>query len=258
MNAKAKKTSTGTEAAQLQSLLSLFTNHFHFTSIYEVVFGSALLYTFRLFERTMGSSKYSIFILSSLIMTTMLQLAYIVIFRRGSAGSPGPYGLIFAGLVLFFKEIPSTRWFKLFGFPFNDKIFAYLTAASLLIGSNSNIAQSVMGIVAGTLYHIDVFNLKKRRMPAGLVNLCNKWILPLLQSPNKPTSMRPLIENQSRVQQQQQRMQNILQPMFNAPPSEENIQMLEAMGFDRQQAIIALQRTQNDLNAATNFLLSAN
>ncbi|EFA83751.1 hypothetical protein PPL_02818 [Heterostelium album PN500] len=87
------------------------------------------------------------------------------------------------------------------------------------------------------------------------------WIAPLVNAPPAPTSLRPLIEQQQQLQnlrRHQQQQQQFQTPFLQAVlPSEENIAMLVSMGFPRNLAVEALQRTNNNLNDATNFLLGA-
>eukprot|EP01133_Synstelium_polycarpum_P000388 gene388-455_t len=105
----------------------------------------------------------------------------------------------------------------------NDKIVTYVLALQMAFGYPANLGSCLAGLIAGILYYTDVFGVKRRRMPRSLSAFCSRWIVPFLASPN--------------------------------PPSKDDIETLVSMGFPRNLAIEALQRTNNNLNDATNFLL---
>ncbi|EGG15445.1 hypothetical protein DFA_10282 [Cavenderia fasciculata] len=237
------------------SLITLLLNNLYFTTIGETVLGSFLLYSFRLFERTMGSSKYSFFAVISIIISTLIHIGYLVVFKKG--GSPGPYSFIFSCLVLFYKDIPATYWFKLLKFPLNDKIFSYILSLQMMYSYPNAFANCLSGLIAGILYYTDIFSLKNKRFPKWMAALCNRWITPLLQSNQRPTSLRTLMELQQRQRRHQQTQQQQQRQHTPIVPSDINIATLESMGFPRERVIEALQMSNNNLNEATNYLLSA-
>eukprot|EP00268_Persea_americana_P054863 TRINITY_DN632_c0_g1_i5.p1 TRINITY_DN632_c0_g1~~TRINITY_DN632_c0_g1_i5.p1 ORF type:complete len:169 (+),score=2.53 TRINITY_DN632_c0_g1_i5:241-747(+) len=102
---------------------------FAFSSTPELMFGLYLLYYFRIFERQIGSNKYSVFVLFSLMITLLFEVLALALLLRDHTSSllaSGPYGLIFASFIPFYFDIPVTTRFHVFGFHFSDKSFIYL------------------------------------------------------------------------------------------------------------------------------------
>ena len=100
-----------------------------FRSPAELVFGTFLIYYFRLLERQNGSAKFGSFALLSTGVSLALQLAFTALLRR-QAGPPGwtvelasgPYGLIFACFVQFFCQVPACSKFSVLGCRLSDKV----------------------------------------------------------------------------------------------------------------------------------------
>ncbi|KQK10220.1 hypothetical protein BRADI_2g52800v3 [Brachypodium distachyon] len=76
----------------------LITSLFAFSSTPELIFGVALLYYFRVFERQIGSNKYAVFIVFSTTVSVLLQILALGYLKDPSLAPliSGPYGLIFA------------------------------------------------------------------------------------------------------------------------------------------------------------------
>lgn len=87
-----------------------------------LIFGTALLYYFRLFERQWGSNKYGTFTAFVFGSAYVLEQAAIKLLGWIPAPIPGPFPLIFANYVPFFFDVPATQRFQLFGLPLTDKV----------------------------------------------------------------------------------------------------------------------------------------
>jgi hypothetical protein len=61
-----------------------------------------LLYQFRTFERQMGTSKFSAFVIFVCLIASTVQLGFIVSLPPLQRVAAGPYALIFALFVLFY------------------------------------------------------------------------------------------------------------------------------------------------------------
>ncbi|EAL63538.1 hypothetical protein DDB_G0287783 [Dictyostelium discoideum AX4] len=164
-------------------------------------------------------------------------------------------------------------WFKLFKIPLSDKMITYGLAAQTLLGFPSNINSSLIGIVSGVVASSKILGLPNLNIPRGVSSLFSRLFLPLLQSAPPTTSYRstlernqrqrqatmgadnPLYAFQQQLQQLQQQQQIHQQPTIPpTPPSEENIQILENMGFPRSRAIEVLTRTNNNINEAASII----
>ena len=86
-----------TARRRLPRLLAAFSHAFVFRHPGELLFGSALIYYFRLFERQLGTAKFGAFALVSCGLGYALEAALSAATGRASAG--GLYPLIFACLV---------------------------------------------------------------------------------------------------------------------------------------------------------------
>ncbi|MBA0751214.1 hypothetical protein Gogos_000155 [Gossypium gossypioides] len=76
----------------------------------------------------------------------------------------GPYGLIFASFVPFFFDIPVSTWFLIFGVRFSNKSFIYLAGLQLLLSSwKRSLLPGICGILAGSLYRLNVFRIRKAK-----------------------------------------------------------------------------------------------
>jgi len=253
--------------------LRLITHHLPFTGAGELLFGFILIYTFRMFERHMGTRRFSMFILSSTTIYSLLQLAFYVILRGISLPS-GPYPFIFACMSLYISEIPPTYKFKLCGIPASDKLFVYLVAAQLVLANSpGSVVSGLLGILSACIYRSETLRLHRFKFPPGLVRLCSQYILPLIEAPRAvPRHPVAFSTNSSAAQEgdrrgprmnaQQPRGEGIVQDtewidQQASVPSDQNIAFLMALGFTQDQASLALRRTHNDLQLATNLLLDA-
>ncbi|XP_058749211.1 rhomboid-like protein 20 [Vicia villosa] len=233
---------------------------FSFTSTPELMFGLYLLYYFRVFERQIGSNKYSVFIVFSVLASLLFEVFAVAFLKDPSATpvTPGPYGLIFASFVPFFFDIPVSTRFRLFGFHFSDKSFIYLAGLQLLLSSwKRSILPGVCGILAGSLYRLNVFYIRKAKFPEFISSFFSRISLPSMGSPTRTTPTRNVLGNVPSYPARQME-RNFPAPMHSAvEPSEDSIATLVSMGFDRNSARQALVQARNDVNVATNILLEA-
>jgi membrane associated rhomboid family serine protease len=240
----------------------LLTSRFLFLGTGDMMFGLILLYKFRVFEQHMGSRKYGAFMLISLLVSTLLESIIVILdFNKGIAFS-GPCNLIFAQLVQFFYDIPTLSPNLL-----NDKTITYLIALQLIFAQYpSSGYQAFCGIVAGLLYRIEFLCLENLEFPLFISKFCKTYIYPLLYMAPSTTPSRP-----QQQQQQQPQHQNYIHnnnmfefegignyytiPQPTRQPSVQNIETMTNMGIDREIAIQALQRYNDELQPAIDSLL---
>ncbi|ESW34071.1 hypothetical protein PHAVU_001G121800 [Phaseolus vulgaris] len=243
-------------------LWKLIMSIFSFSSTPELMFGLYLLYYFRVFERQIGSNKYSVFIVFSILTSLLLEVLAVALLKDPTANlvTPGPYGLIFASFVPFFFDIPVSTRFRVFSFFFSDKSFIYLAGIQLLLSSwKRSILPGMCGILAGSLYRLNVFYIRKAKFPEFISSFFSRIALPSMGSSHATSSSttRHSVGNlPSHPARQVER--NYPAPMQSAvEPSEDSITTLLSMGFDRNSARQALVQARNDVNVATNILLEA-
>ncbi|KAK9987128.1 hypothetical protein SO802_032079 [Lithocarpus litseifolius] len=237
----------------------LIASVFAFSSTPELLFGLYLLYYFRVFERQIGSNKYSVFILFSVIASLLFEVLALALLKDPAVNlvTSGPYGLIFASFVPFFLDIPVSTWFRVFGVHFSDKSFIYLAGLQLLLSSwKRSILPGLCGILAGSLYRLNVFRIRKAKFPEFVTSFFSRLSWPTTGSPpSAPT--RNIVGNvPSYAGRQVERNYPSSMPSAIEPP-EDSIATLVSMGFDRNSARQALVHARNDINVATNILLEA-
>ncbi|CAN8287027.1 unnamed protein product [Cochlearia groenlandica] len=232
----------------------LIISAFAFSSIPELLFGLYLLYYFRVFERQMGSNKYSVFILFSASVSLILQIILLSLLKDPTANlvTSGPYALIFASFVPFCLDIPVSKRFHVFGIHISDKSFIYLAGVQLLLSSwKRTIVLGMCGVIAGSLYRLNIFGIRKAKLPEFIASLFSRFSLPSLSSHSQaPRRTSPNLVRQA-VRSYQAPIPTSIEP------SEEAIATLVSMGFDQNAARQALVHARNDVNAATNILLES-
>ncbi|KAK5666004.1 hypothetical protein BDV3_005787 [Batrachochytrium dendrobatidis] len=156
----------------------------------EVLFGSILIYQFRLLERQWGSAKFAAFFTLSSLISTCTSLAFLVLFRPSvDRIALGPFGFIAASTVLYSVQVPASYYFKLFGIGWSDHSFIYILAMQLaFISSPLSIFAWVGGIIAGGIYTTNTGNIKQWRFPTWIRSIVSSYILPLLESSHGDSS----------------------------------------------------------------------
>ncbi|MFQ6663208.1 hypothetical protein Gotur_030816 [Gossypium turneri] len=160
----------------------------------------------------------------------------------------GPYGLIFASFVPFFFDIPVSTWFRIFGVRFSNKSFIYLAGLQLLLSSwKRSLLPGICGILAGSLYRLNVFHIRKAKFPEFITSFFSRLSWPSIGNP-PTTPARNLAGNRTYPS-------SVASSAIE--PSEDAVATLVSMGFDQNSARQALVHARNDINAATNILLEA-
>ncbi len=86
----------------------------------ELLFGCALYYSGRIFERQWGSEKYGNFTILVMGLSWLLETLMATVLKIKSAS--GLYPLIFANLVSFTLDIPAMHRISVFGLRMTDKV----------------------------------------------------------------------------------------------------------------------------------------
>lgn len=237
-------------------IISVFT----FSSTPELVFGLYLLYYFRVFERQIGSNKYSVFLLFSFVVSLLLEgLALQLIKDPSLSILSGPYGLIFSSFVPFYLDIPVSTRFRIFSLHFSDKSFIYLAGLQLLFSSwKRSIIPGLCGIIAGCLYRLNFFRIRRVKFPEFITSFFARLSWPSMGNIPPPTAPARNIPGNVPIFAGRQMEANYPAPVSSTPePPEDAIAMLVSMGFDRNSARQALIHSGNDVNTATNVLLES-
>ncbi|KAL3632574.1 Rhomboid-like protein 20 [Castilleja foliolosa] len=246
----------------------LIVSVFGFSSTPELVFGVYLLYYFRVFERQIGSNKYTVFILFSVFVSLLLEVFAQWLLKDPSLSilTSGPYGLIFSSFIPFYFDIPISTRFRVFGLNFSDKTFIYLAGVQLFLASwKRSMLPGICGIVAGSLYRLNVFRVRKMKFPEFIASFFSRLSFPSIGNTSPPTrSSSSLSRNVLGSAAPPPYAGRHVEANYpSAPlssliePPEDSIATLVSMGFDRNSARQALVHARNDVNAATNILLES-
>ncbi|GAB9467266.1 hypothetical protein Gpo141_00004618 [Globisporangium polare] len=265
----------------------LFSNQLAFHHGIAVSFGLYIIFQFRIIERQLGSRKFGSLLMFVLLITSGLELAALVSSPALARQIPGgPYALLGALFVFFNKYIPKLypRNFSFSGLNFSDKSSTYLLMMVVLGRNPRTLLQFVPGALLGVLFSSTP--LAKLRLPTFLCSLFGLFHPLFDVVPASAVALqrqRRVLEAQRRlgVRNNQPNMPAgqgfrdqllpgaggmmgggggggaLLPPhMAATPPSEDAIQQLMALGFDRERSIAALQTTSNNVEAAANRLLN--
>ncbi|URE27047.1 UBA [Musa troglodytarum] len=215
-------------------LLKAIPSVFAFSSTPELVAGFYLLYYFRVFERQIGSNKYSVFVLFCIIASTFFEILALALLK---------------------------------GFQL------------LLCGWKWSFIPGICGVLAGFLYRVNAFGIRRLKQTSYGKSSCGFSFL----YPSNDSSLKrshqwfqgyscPLQQVQHVIQLQiseemhvclmlavESRQQNYpsVGHVSMPEPPESSIATLVSMGFDSNAARQALMQARNDLNVATNILLEA-
>eukprot|EP00300_Choanocystis_sp_HF-7_P014900 c18874_g1_i1.p1 GENE.c18874_g1_i1~~c18874_g1_i1.p1 ORF type:complete len:230 (+),score=33.84 c18874_g1_i1:320-1009(+) len=225
----------------------------------------------------MGSRKFTMFAFVTTSLCTGLELAYMN-WVDPTHISAGGYGLIFASFVRYFFTTPHTLEFPMFGLHLSSKAFMYLAGVQLMLHSPMrSLVSATSGVIAGLLYHSNFLYIASLQMPEFMATASNATVRRLLDSADgdeghvrrfwaeREEANRPethgqgytdqLIGGDFRANPAVRRRAPRPQPAVVA--NEEHVAVLTQLGFDREQVIQALRRTNNDLGAASNLLVDA-
>lgn len=243
-------------------LWRLILSAFAFSSTPEMMFGLYLLYYFRVFERQIGSNKYSVFILFSIIVPSFFEVLTLVLLKADptiSLLASGPYGLIFSSFVPFYFDIPISTRFRIFGFRFSDKSFIYLAGLQLFFSSwKRSLLPGICGVLSGSLYRLNVLGIRRIKFPEFVTSFFSRLSWPAFRGLPSSSSGNMIGNLPSYPGHQLEVPGNYPSSMplgSMAEPPEESISTLLSMGFDRNMARQALLQAGNDVNLATNILL---
>ncbi|XP_018015377.1 ubiquitin-associated domain-containing protein 2 [Hyalella azteca] len=260
-----------------------------FVDMKDLVVGFLLMYYFRIFERRYGSHKFASYLIANQCVTTLLETVTVLSLHyagfdlhNGGHLPPGPYGLIFPLFVSYYCDIPHVAQTRVLGVPITGKTLTYLLGLQLAYTSPATAISALCGVVSGLIYRHNVLYIQRLTfIPAVVGRFAAATLGPLLASaPPQETLTGATLELQRQeemelwdqqmlMRQRGRHMQmegdegrragaelnGFLNPQPPPPPSEDQIQTLVAMGFDRQRVLSALRDSHNDVNTASHILL---
>lgn len=223
---------------------------FVFTTPPEILFGLYFIWNFREFERRFGTIKFSSAVLFMMTFSSFLQIMSLYMFPGAiTEFSSGPYALVFGMFPFFLSDIPSSTKFKLLSLPISDKAFAYLLAVQLMFAAYpSSVLTAVYGFIAGIAFRFRYLPFHRFRIPSTVFQICSSVLGTFLFN----TSHLGLFSGPP-PQRSPPRMRRAISRPFIV--DEDAVRKLKDMGFPEDSARSALRASDNNIEAATNFLL---
>lgn len=164
----------------------LIVHHTAFSNSSELFLWELILYNIGVnIERQFGGVKYASFLVVSTLLVTVLELlSLLVLHQLGysfNAIPSGPIGLAFSLIYQYFRLVPSTYHFRVFGVALSNKAFVYALASQLALSQPwSTTFAAALGFSAGSLYQADIASLKSYRLPPWFVRLTSRYLSSLI------------------------------------------------------------------------------
>jgi membrane associated rhomboid family serine protease len=243
--------------------------------------------------RKFGAFIVLTLILSTVLQVSLSVITSSIDLVGMKSQANGPYTLLFALLALYHKYVPKIQpsRFSILGLELSEKTGTYVLASHLFLNRFAeSIIPSVSGLLIGYLYVNDHLGLQSFRLPTMIEKVFSllakifSFMLPSSVNSETSGSMastgtsangippsggtngtamegeddtgfdRARIPSWSEATAERISTYGGLGDAIE-PPSEQVIEMLTNMGFTRARAIHALEQTNNDATAATNYLL---
>ncbi|ELU15058.1 hypothetical protein CAPTEDRAFT_221027 [Capitella teleta] len=252
-----------------------------------------LLYHFRIFERRFGSRKFASYLFTSFTLSLLIEAIFLYFSPLLSISldpmPSGPVAMVCCMFLPYFCDVPRVPITRMLGIPITGKSLTYILGLQLCSTSLESAILMAIGILAGAIGRVSTLS-KRIIIPQIVARACNKILGGILQSPAPNDSSSAIgatleIQRQQQVEQLEQQMawsqmqqrgnrnafnlgelfQNNFPaepaapaapaPVQHAEPTEEQIQQLIDMGFQRERVMGALQENNNDVTGAINSLL---
>jgi hypothetical protein len=204
----------------------------------------------------------------------------------------GPLSVILPFFVNYFMDMPRITQSHFLGIPITGKTLTYVLGFQVISSSAGSLVTAACSLIAGIICRSNILGITDCfQIPKPVANLAHTlfgWLLETESAPDDENlQMGATIEIQRQQQMEiyeQQLMYDRAREMMqhqrghaarrdapgtdhsvagpssrnasSAPIDEVQVQTLVDMGFNRNNVIRALLRSNNDLNAATNMLLS--
>ena len=170
-----------------ESLLSwrLLTSKLAFMDTKDAIIAGALIYHFRVFERRFGSKKFTSVLLSTLFISTLvevlLSLALLSWDPHAYSGllCAGPYWVVFSLFVPFYHDIPKLDAHQNVNriVNVNAKMLTYLAGFQILTSSKSTALAGLAGVLAGILQRENFLWVQRWfRIPSFLANFSQRCV----------------------------------------------------------------------------------
>lgn len=147
----------------------LLTSHLIFDSPGELVLGILLMYQFRFFERSYGTSKYLGSVVYYLGSATVIQFVIACLSSENIRYPSGPYILLFALFVQYWRDVPRIVPARVLGIPVTNKMLVYFLGAQIIFGhSPGSFYSAGIGVALGLMYRMPFLPFSSFRAPTWI------------------------------------------------------------------------------------------
>ncbi|TVU01326.1 hypothetical protein EJB05_53234, partial [Eragrostis curvula] len=166
-------------------LWKIFPSVFAFQSTPELMFGLYLLYYFRVFERQIGPTNTHITVSSLLEVLSLVLLKGMLmkykLHQFACVRTLWPHICLICSIL---SRHSCHIAIPYFGLNFSDNSFIYLAGLQLLLSSwKRSLIPGVFGLVAGSLYRLNVFGIRKMK------NQSSTGFAPIVEPPESSVAM---------------------------------------------------------------------
>lgn len=279
-----------TDETLLMQLWRLVKSQLLFERTDGAIFGALIFYSMRQIERQMGSSKFAAFIIYVTLFSVLTQQAILQMVSKvlpNRLPPTGPYAVVVGLLLLYWRWVPRRRRVvktRIFGILITEKIMTYLFVAQFLFaGGWITLAPSITGTIPASLYLSEAVPTNYIRTPEFVNNILSTLMAPFITtiSTNRIANNAASRELQSQREAMQRRIQGIPGMRANnisntngtnreaeisarseqrnnvvSMPSDESIQAIMELGFEREEVIASLRMSDNNVEIAAGRLLA--
>jgi len=244
-------------------LWRVFSCRLTFENVGGLLFGLACLCPqLRRFEREMGSRRFATFVAFVSSLSTVLEFLVAQMFV-GEPRASGPYALLGGLLYLYHTYTPRLhpKFFGVLGFDFSEKAIQYALVFQLLYASSvSAVLPTTCGMMGAYLCVTPALRLLERyALPNVVYRLGSMMSGPFVEGNlnNRPPPQPTMRRQRPPPNNNRPAAAPIPQFPVTPPPSEEKVESLTSMGFEREAVMRTLQQCDNNVEVAANRLLSA-
>lgn len=238
----------------------VLTSQLTFETLGTLLFGVIVLCRMlRRFEREMGTRRFGTFAVFSSFISLSLEAMIAQMLPTSFSRTSGPYSFVGSLLYLYHAYTPRLhpKFFGVLGFDFSEKAVQYALVFQLLYADGwSAVVPFFCGVAGGLFCTTPPLRLLERyELPRFVYGLCESVGGAFVETP-APTPRRrpPFLDAATAV-----RPRSPAPPRFPVapPPSDEMVESLTSMGFEREAVVRTLQQCDNNVEVAANRLLSA-
>lgn len=198
-----------------QQLWRILSSKLAYLDLKDMCCCSILVYYFRIFERRYGSRKFVSYLLSTALLSTVLELSVMYLFRhleiKMQPLPSGPLCMLYPLFIPYYFEVPRVVFGHIFGIPMTGKSLHYIIGLQIASSSKESILVAICGLLSGILWKVNFLKIQSFKVPKFIANIFGCTVQKLLDSSPPKDFMKPIgatieIQRQERIEQLEQQM----------------------------------------------------